>query len=72
MTCNLGDCAGEGGSGVVGLLTTCIVFFINLPFGSLCGSMGALFRRSLWAHFWSIVRKAYGGHRLREVVHHTF
>ena len=43
MTCILGDCMGEGGRGVVDLLTNCIVDFFSFPVGSLGGLMGALF-----------------------------
>ena len=46
MTCTLGDGTGEGGRGVVGLLTTCIVGFVcAFPVGLLGGSMGDLFCR---------------------------
>ena len=45
MACTLEACAGEGGRGVVGLLTTCIVGFVfPFPVGSLGSSMGASFR----------------------------
>ena len=63
MTCTLGDGTGEGGRGVVGLLTTCIVGFVCIFLvGSLGGSMGALFLQGYVGKFWSSARKGYGGH----------
>ena len=52
MDCTLGACAVEGGIGVVGLLTTCIVgFVLPFPVGSLGGSMGDFFRRGYVGRF---------------------
>ena len=46
MTFTLGDCAGEGGRGFVGIMTDCIVGFVFAsPVGALGGSMGDLFCR---------------------------
>ena len=62
MTCTLGACAGEGVRGVVGILNTCIagfVFLFRLVHWAIQWKL--CFVGGMWAHFWSIVQKAYGG-----------
>ena len=54
MDCTLGACAGEGGIGVVGLLTTFIVgFFFLSQLVHWAVQWEIFFVGVMWADFWS-------------------
>ena len=72
MTCTLGACVREGSRGVVGLLTTCILFFFCAFPVHWAVQWELCFFGGMCAHFWSSAQKSYGGHLLPEVVRHTF